>query len=78
MNHVESLGYPSAELVKQTVNVVHFGDARKPGLTARADTLEDRTHKLEKAQGSTDKKLNAILGLLITLLGGVVTELLKK
>jgi hypothetical protein len=78
MNHVESLGYPSAELVKQTVTAVHFGDARKAGLTARTDSLEERTDKLDKAQASADKKLNTILVLLITLLGGVVTELIKK
>jgi hypothetical protein len=78
MNHVESLGYPSAEIVAKTVNDVYYGDLRKPGLTTRAETLEGRADKLESSQGSTDTKLNAILVLLITLLGGVVTELIKK
>lgn len=77
MNHAESLGYPSPELLTQTVTAVHFGDGRRPGLTTRMETVESDTADLKVSQGSTDTKLNAILVLLITLLGGVVAELMK-
>ena len=77
MNHVESLGYPSAEIINKTVDAVHYGDARKAGLITRTETLEGRTDKLETDQGSTDTKLNAVLVLLITILGGIVAELVK-
>lgn len=69
--------YPSAELMNKTINDVYFGDARRPGLTTRTETLEERADGSDRAQGTTDKKFNAILVLLITLLGGVVTELIK-
>jgi hypothetical protein len=64
--------------MERVTNDMYFGDARKPGLMTRAEQLEGRMDEVERDQDATGRKFNAILGLLITILGGLITEMVRR
>lgn len=49
----------------------------KPGLCTRIQTEEDRMDATEKRIDGIDKKFGAIIVLLLTILGGVMTSMIR-
>lgn len=50
----------------------------KPGICTRMETGEDRMDGIESRQDKIDTKFNAIIILLITILAGLVTSMVRS
>jgi len=49
----------------------------KPGITTRLKTLEDSMERIEDLQAATDRKFWAVIVLLITILGSIITQMVR-
>jgi hypothetical protein len=79
-----SNGGDVASTVRRLEQDVWHGDNRKPGLTTRIQQAEDRLDSGDRRMSAQDKRIDgfanmgwAIILLLLTILGGVVTDIAR-